>query len=196
MNVTIENFVGVFEDAYSLDFCNECINTFETANSFGFLTSRQEHENVSKTQKDTLSGFIMADYSSFPISNTKNLMKQFNDVFWGLIHPNYVEAYSVLAGSGPYNFHELKMQKTVVGGGYHVWHYESAERRLANRLALCILYLNDVEEGGETEFLYYPKRIKPKAGTLIILPASYTHTHRGNPPISNDKYIINGWLEF
>jgi hypothetical protein len=56
--------------------------------------------------------------------------------------------------------------------------------------------LNTVKEGGETEFLYYKKRINPIEGRLVIWPAGFTHTHRGNPPLSNDKYIITGWLEF
>tara|TARA_R110000868_G_scaffold16539_1_gene73910 strand:+ start:347 stop:526 length:180 start_codon:yes stop_codon:yes gene_type:complete len=59
-----------------------------------------------------------------------------------------------------------------------------------------MLYLNDVEEGGETELLYQSRRIKPQKGTLTMFPASFTHTHRGNPPLSNDKYIVTGWVEF
>ena len=39
-------------------------------------------------------------------------------------------------------------------------------------------------------------RVKPKQGTLVIWPAAFTHTHRGNPPLSNDKYIVTGWTEF
>ena len=58
------------------------------------------------------------------------------------------------------------------------------------------MYLNDCNEGGETEFLFQHKRIKPKAGTIVISPAAWTHTHRGNPPLSGEKYMINGWLEF
>jgi len=26
--------------------------------------------------------------------------------------------------------------------------------------------------------------------------AAFTHTHRGNPPLSNAKYIVTGWTEF
>jgi len=37
---------------------------------------------------------------------------------------------------------------------------------------------------------------KPKKGDCIIFPTAYTHTHRGNPPIGGDKYIITGWVEF
>jgi len=25
---------------------------------------------------------------------------------------------------------------------------------------------------------------------------AFTHTHRGNPPLSNTKYIMTGWLEY
>ena len=68
--------------------------------------------------------------------------------------------------------------------------------RTSHRLALVLLYLNDVAEGGETEFLYQSLRIKPKKGTVIICPTDFTHTHRGNPPLSKTKYIATGWVEF
>lgn len=55
------------------------------------------------------------------------------------------------------------------------------------------MYLNTIEEGGETEFLYCNKRIKAERGRLIVFPAAFTHTHRGNPPIGKDKYIISSW---
>ena len=57
-----------------------------------------------------------------------------------------------------------------------------------------MLYLNDIDEGGETEFLYQHKRVPPKAGTIVIWPTGFSHTHRGNPPLSNTKYIVTGWL--
>jgi len=67
---------------------------------------------------------------------------------------------------------------------------------VASRLIAWSLYLNDIDLGGETEFLYLKRRINAKAGRLVIWPAGFTHTHRGNPPLSNDKYILTGWLEF
>ena len=57
-----------------------------------------------------------------------------------------------------------------------------------------MVYLNDVEEGGETEFLYQSLRIKPKANMAVLWPGSFTHIHRGNPPLSGDKYILTGWF--
>jgi len=91
---------------------------------------------------------------------------------------------------------DVKIQKTVPGEGYHVWHCENASVATSRRLLLCMMYLNDVEEGGETEFLHQSIRVKPEAGTIVICPAYFTHLHRGNPPLKGDKYMINGWVEF
>ena len=33
-----------------------------------------------------------------------------------------------------------------------------------------------------------------KKGTVLIWPGSYTHLHRGNPPMT-DKYIATGWYQ-
>jgi hypothetical protein len=55
-------------------------------------------------------------------------------------------------------------------------------------------YLNDVDVGGETEFAYQGVKVQPKAGRLLIAPAGFTHTHRGNSPNSSAKYVIASWL--
>ena len=65
---------------------------------------------------------------------------------------------------------------------------------MRNRVLAWTVYLNDVEEGGETEFLYQQLKIKPKANTAAIWPGGFTYLHRGNPPISETKYILTGWF--
>ncbi len=57
-------------------------------------------------------------------------------------------------------------------------------------------YLNDFEEGGETEFFYQNKKLKPTGGQLVFAPSHFTHTHKGHVPISNDKYILTSWVLF
>ena len=89
-----------------------------------------------------------------------------------------------------------KIQKTLPGGGYHVWHCERNSILTGTKAFAFMVYLNDVEEGGETEFLYQRMRIKPTRGTVVIWPADWTHTHRGNPPLSGVKYIYTGWIEY
>ena len=92
---------------------------------------------------------------------------------------------------------DIKLQKTLPGEGYHAWHCEVSDIPSSRRFLLCMLYLNDVNEGGETEFLYQHKRIKPVKRRVVICPTAFTHTHRGNPPLGNTtKYMINGWMQF
>ena len=31
---------------------------------------------------------------------------------------------------------------------------------------------------------------------MVIAPAGFTHSHRGNRPVSGDKYIVTSWLMF
>jgi hypothetical protein len=59
-----------------------------------------------------------------------------------------------------------------------------------------IIYLNDVNEGGETSFLYTGNKVKPRKGGLLIFPSAFPFVHRGEVPVSNDKYIIATWLAY
>ena len=184
-----DNFVGVYENAYSQDFCKEVIEYFETSQLAGRSFTRQEdNSGVLKMQKDDTT--VLGD-----LGHALRLIRPFNTTFWEC-YAQYSNKYDVLKTSETHSNFVFKVQKTEIGQGYHVWHYESGTRPYSNRLLAWTLYLNDVEEGGETEFLYCPKRIKPKTGTLVIWPAGFTHAHRGNPPLSNTKYIVTGWVEF
>ena len=87
-----------------------------------------------------------------------------------------------------------KLQKTKPSGGYHVWHCEQSTLDFAERVLTWSIYLNTIEEGGETEFLHQSKRIKAEKGKILLFPASFTHLHRGNPPLLEDKYILTGWF--
>ena len=59
---------------------------------------------------------------------------------------------------------------------------------------LWTIYLNDEFEAGETEFLYQQRKIRPRTGSLLIAPTSFTHTHRGNRPEGANKYIATSWV--
>lgn len=104
----------------------------------------------------------------------------------------YLESISILR-SKKFLLHDLKLKKIPAGGGFHNWHYENGSLSVATRQFVVQLYLNDDFDGGETEFLYQQRREESVAGDIIIFPASYTHTHRGNPPLGGDKYIATSW---
>ena len=85
------------------------------------------------------------------------------------------------------------LQKTEPMEGYHSFHAEDNSWNNRFRVLAWMVYLNDVPEGGETEWLYQQVKIKPTANTLVIWPGSFTHLHRGNPPMST-KYVLTGWF--
>ena len=94
-----------------------------------------------------------------------------------------------------FKFTSLKIQKTLPTEGYHIWHVEHGPGYENEARAFVFsVYLNDVEEGGETEFLHFSKRVKPKSGRIVIWPAGFPYLHRGNPPLSGEKYLLTSWM--
>ena len=84
-------------------------------------------------------------------------------------------------------------------GHYNAWHCEwsgNPQQPSIMRTLITMLYLNDVDEGGHTQFYNQNLNIQPKAGRLALFPAYFTHTHRGQTPISSDKYIITSMYGF
>jgi hypothetical protein len=190
----IENFIGIYDGAFSKDFCEKTMQHFDLQKDNGFFVTRKEE--APKIMKDDLAVYPCATEESVKMYS-KELVNTFNSVLQQC-YANYSEHFFVLQepNTAPHGNLDIKIQKTIIGGGYHIWHYESCNQFCTDRLIAWMVYLNDVEEGGETEFLYLAKRVKPKQGTLVFWPTGFTHTHRGNPPISNEKYIMTGWLGF
>ena len=87
-------------------------------------------------------------------------------------------------------------------GGYPYWHCElypkigDSNGETLHRVLLWTAYLNDGFAAGETEFLYQQRKIVPQTGAMLIAPAGFTHTHRGNRPLGGDKYIATSWILF
>lgn len=95
----------------------------------------------------------------------------------------------------------LNVQKYLAGqGGYPYWHCEhypkAGDAAALSRVLLYSIYLNDAFDGGETEFFYQRRAITPRTGDLLIAPAGFTHTHRGNRPRGGDKYLATSWVLF
>ncbi|WP_133501348.1 2OG-Fe(II) oxygenase [Cognatilysobacter terrigena] len=95
----------------------------------------------------------------------------------------------------------INLQRYTAGrGGYPYWHCElmprDASAETLHRHLLWTVYLNDGFREGETEFLYQRRKIAPKTGALLIAPAAFTHTHRGNRPQGGDKMIATSWILF
>lgn len=127
---------------------------------------------------------------------TGKAVKLTADNFDEIGKPNLPNLVRYLFRIGEINAQKYEQKK----GGYPYWHSEVFPQKDHNealhRILLFMFYLNDVDEGGETDFYYQDVSIKPKAGRMVIAPAYFTHTHRGNVPVSDDKYILTSWILF
>ena len=108
----------------------------------------------------------------------------------------YQEKYNILKNSEEHTPKGMSVQRTMPHQGYHAWHQESADIGSCSRVVNYMLYLNTIDDGGETEFLYQGVKLKPKQGSLVFFPTGFTHPHRGNPIYKNSKYIITGWYTY
>lgn len=90
----------------------------------------------------------------------------------------------------------FQVQKYPKNNGYYRYHIDSfpSTHGESNRVLACILYLNDVEYGGETNFPLHNVMIKPKKGRIVLFPATWTHPHESRPALSNDKWIISTFI--
>lgn len=175
-----ENFIRIYEDRIPPELSNELISYFKSASELGRLVKRNSGA-IADTQ-------IALD----------GVRKDFVENIYACLGPcleEYAKDFPYLKGRDLISS-LCVMQKTepLSGEGYHMWHAERFGIASTERVLAWTIYLNDVSEGGETEFLYQGKRVEAKAGRIVIWPAGWTHLHRGNPPLSNTKYILTGWI--
>ena len=177
----------LFENYFNKEFCEDCITIFEEAVDAGLVIDRNSSE-LSIKDKALIHTQIPA--SSLP------LVRPLMDIITKDILPQFLQKYDIASQYDCMNIGGAKLQKTLPSEGYHVWHMEHSNQMDSYR-SICAwaLFLNDVEEGGELEFLYQSKRIQPRQGDFVLWPAGYTHHHRGNPPLKGVKYIYTGWLD-
>tara|TARA_B100000131_G_C17751250_1_gene465286 strand:+ start:18 stop:590 length:573 start_codon:yes stop_codon:yes gene_type:complete len=174
MKSTYDNFIGVYDSIVDPSLCEKVIDFFEKSDFFP-----RKLENVDDKQ------LCMEDCRS---NLSKELREPLMDCF-----RDYLNEYPLLRRSNFINSLTL-LQKTEPTGGYHDFHTENLGWDNSSRSITWMIYLNNVEEGGETEWLYQKKKVKPTTGTAVIWPGGYTHYHRGNPPMST-KYIATGWIQ-
>lgn len=197
MNVDYKDFIGVFSGVYPEGFCEHLIAEFERLQALGIGGDRQTGERISAPKYMKNDYFFSSngkniEFSSFEGQDTHQLFfKGLQDCF-----ASYCDEFSTLK-SVDIRCNNMKLQKTSKGGGYHVWHFEQGNNAEASRGLVYMLYLNTLpaEANGETEFLYQQRRINPVENTMLVWPAAFTHTHRGNAVYGdNFKYVVTGWF--
>jgi hypothetical protein len=185
-----KEFIGIYEDVLSKESCQDIIDKIE----FQISNNPSQIHNGKEQFKNSDVG--RKDFQIFANKYFKKLSQEINEKL-SICVEMYADEFFVLKNLSSIRSVDVKLQKTPPRGGYHVWHCEHDGLNNAERVLVWTIYLNDIPDGeGETEFLWQGVRIKPRAGTLCIFPAAFTHTHRGNPVYSCDKYIATGWYCF
>ena len=103
----------------------------------------------------------------------------------------FVKQFLTKVNVGPFN-----VQKYYPGDHFAALHSERTGLSTLHRIFAFMTYLNDVNDGGTTNFDHYGLKIKPENNKTLIWPAEWTHAHTGSVLKSGTKYIITGWFDF
>jgi hypothetical protein len=89
-----------------------------------------------------------------------------------------------------------KIQHYKKNEGHFKWHFDAFGPGGWDRQLAVIIYLNSLDDGGETCFHRQDLKVKPVAGSALFFPPFWTHMHCGEIPRSGDKYIISSFIRF
>ena len=191
-NVKIENFIGIYDGYITEQECDNAIKLFEDQSKLNKVLNRQVEPGNSSLSKKDLQLFANHENIDVWYEELKSLIFNFDIA---LKHYEATTGVTKSFGLDELRYTNLKIQKTLPGEGYHVWHVEhSIGYHNEARALVFSIYLNDVEDGGETEFLHFSKRVKPKKGRIVVvricergwstlLPPSSQPSSRTNPHI-------------
>jgi len=178
-------FISQYENLAPDDYCDRMIAKFNELEK-GTSAWKGSDANGQGKRKDY--SFLFHEASC----QAQDLKEQTNKILDEAIK-KYVDEHPSLEPTQFFSI-PIKVQRTPPKGGFHAWHCEHNFGEAATRILTWTIYLNDVPDGeGETEFLEYGIKCKPRKGTVAIFPAGWTHTHRGNAVYTHDKYIATGW---
>jgi len=195
--MTLSDFVIIKDRVFTDEFCDELVSLFEKYPEYTFQghSGSGLNEHIKKTTDLNMidKPHLMEEYGF-------KVFEGFNGVVEELLESlpfqnKFNTINQVFTQETEYT--TCQLQKYDQGlGHYNAYHFETDSYFTTPRIFVFILYLNDVEEGGETEILYEKTLVKPKKGRVICHPATFPFVHNGHTPISGDKYILTTWLAY
>jgi hypothetical protein len=172
-----------------INFCDTLIDIFDNGETEPGVVHTSNY-GEKKVEKDFKDSYDMNLSNSTPeYWNYVNLLQE--------ILMEYLKVYEGANNVQRFEVEQVNLQKYNPGQGFHAWHTERLSSGWDSARHLVFMtYLNDVEDGGETEFMYQNVKVKPQKGLTLIWPVDWTHTHRGITSLTNTKYIATGWYRF
>ena len=150
--------------------------------------TKKECKDIMATYNNNLQKSLFYDCTNIDINKFKHFdkLKKVIDI--------YKKQYPEINMTASYwRLESLRFKKFNKGQSFSHWHSEHCFTEPYRVLAIQ-LYLSKHNCG--TEF-YFKKVIKSDIGKIVLFPAFYTHTHRGQIcPENKDRYIITGYCNF
>jgi len=185
------NFIGSW-NIENDKLCNEIIKFFEENKSMqrAGLTAHGYDPKIKQT----------TDMTILP-SNLKNQKYSLFNLYFNLLKDcflDYRNQYPFLNHKFFNRTHigNFNVQKYNSGDHFSQLHSERVSLDSLHRLFAWMTYLNNVDDGGTTNFEYYDIKVKPEIGKTLIWPAEWTHAHTGEILKAGTKYIVTGWIHF
>lgn len=185
--LSLERCIQVFDDALPADFCAQMVVSFDRSPHLHVANGRGYRRGFDHSAWTELNITPLADagFKGFFIKQIDDHLARYNERL-GLTIP---------VPTRP-RIEDIRVKRYRAGAdeGFEP-HYDSMDDK-ANRYLVFLWYLNDVAEGGETEFLNLGIKVAPRTGRLLMFPPYWMFQHTGLPPRSNDKYIVSTYLLF
>lgn len=181
------HYVQCFDDALKPDFCQRMVESFNRLSRFHARGGRGGVTQLEESAWTELNVTKAAD-ASFEAFFREQAMRHL---------ALYNERVALTLPIPPRSrLENLRIKRYSVDAGDRFQPHFDALDYCSNRYMVFLWYLNDVSEGGETEFCDLGLRIKAQQGRLLMFPPYWMFQHAGLPPRSNDKYMISTYLLF
>jgi len=191
MNNSITNdfYIYSIKNSLSKPLCKEIIERFNNEDrKCAGVTFGGENKDIKDTTDFHLSrnpaGWVDIDKVL-----TNELSKGLDE------YVNYLNKEFIIYNYKSINDLGFQIQKYEKGVGKYTFHHDSCVylKKGWVRDFTYIWYLNTIEEGGETSF-FNKGKVKAEQGKLVFFPSTWDYPHSGLMPVSDDKYIITGWV--
>jgi len=181
-----DELVWEIQNVFSQEFCEQIIDKFKSDNrKYSGITLGGKHSDIKQTTDLHLSQFL--DWKEYD-NQIKDKVTHCITKYYHEYYEKYRIGYSEIYDEG-YLIHE-----TIPESIGYKWHHDFYVKPNADyRFLTIIIYLNTIDNCGETEFIT-GRKINPEVGKVLIFPATWTYLHRGNPPKNTDKYIITTFI--
>ena len=191
----MDNYIRVYDDVLDKVSCKTLIEKFEDSHEY--------FKTVHKEDKDEVISFeqiVLENHDEW-----ESVQEDLLELFKGYII-RYKFDCKVTSRQWPtkYGFEAIRM-KQYLENDYDRFdpHVDVLDYSTSRRFLAFFIYLNDVDKGGETEFInltkpgtYMPYLIQPKRGQLLMFPPMWPWPHAGLKPISGMKYLIHSYCHY